>query len=169
MARKTRRQEAPDEGADTQQAIRDSAQKIWLAGLGAFERARSEGPRMFETLVEQGRNMGAKAVGAADDALKTLRQANYGGGQWDKLEQVFEDRVSRSLQRLGVLTSREVEALSRQVQDLNETVRTLMASGGKAAAPKPKAGSARKARKKAAPAAKARATKAKRASRAPRA
>jgi hypothetical protein len=45
---------------------------------------------------------------------------------------VFEDRVSRSLTRLGVLTSKDVDLLARQVSDLNESVRTLM--GG--AAPK---------------------------------
>ena len=138
----------------TQQAIRDSAQKIWLAGLGAFERAKTDGPRMFETLVEQGRSMGARAVGAADEALKNLRQASYGSGQWDKLEQVFEERVSRSLGRLGVVTSREVDALSKQVQELNAHVRELMSGGGKARKPaarksaagsrKKKAGAARK-------------------------
>lgn len=132
MARKSRtRSAAENESADAQQAVRDSAQKIWLAGLGAFERARTEGPRMFETLVEQGRNMGARAVGVADEALKNLRQASYGGVKLDKLEQVFEERVSRSLQRLGVLTSREVEALSRQVEELNATVQGLMGSGSK--------------------------------------
>ena len=117
---------------DTADAIRGSAQKIWLAGLGAFERAKTDGPKMFETLVEQGRAMGARAMGAADDALKTMREANYGGGKWDKLEQVFEDRVSKSLGRLGVLTARDVEDLSRQVNDLNETVRKMMsgAAGG---------------------------------------
>src|SRR5688572_26537552 len=118
---------------DSAQAVRDSAQKIWLAGLGAFERAKSECPRMFETLVEQGRNMGARAVGAADEALKGLRQANYSsGGKWDKLEQVFEERVSRSLNRLGVLTRNGIEGLWREVQELNADVRNLMAGSGKA-------------------------------------
>ena len=128
---------------DTADAIRGSAQKIWLAGLGAFERAKTEGPKMFETLVEQGRSMGAKAMGAADDAMKAVREANYGGGKWDKLEQVFEDRVSKSLGRLGVLTARDVEELSRQVTELNETVRKMMTGAGsgghggpKGAAPK---------------------------------
>jgi poly(hydroxyalkanoate) granule-associated protein len=135
MARKTssRRRSPSSSGNDTAQAVRDSAQKIWLAGLGAFERAKSDGPKMFESLVEQGRNMGARAVGAADEALKNMRQANFGGGKWDKLEQVFEDRVSKSLGRLGVLTGREVESLSRQVAQLNETVHELMRGGGKAA------------------------------------
>ncbi len=140
MKRKSKSRGTSRQGAnDTADAIRGSAHKIWLAGLGAFERAKTEGPKMFETLVSQGRAMGARAVGAADDALKTMREANYGGGKWDKLEQVFEDRVSKSLGRLGVLTTRDVDDLSRQVKDLNETVRKMMgASGGrkKAAAPK---------------------------------
>jgi poly(hydroxyalkanoate) granule-associated protein len=131
MARKTssRRRSSPA-GDDSGASVRDSAQKIWLAGLGAFERAKTEGPRMFESLVEQGRNMGARAVGAADEALKNMRES---GGKWDKLEQVFEDRVSKSLSRLGVLTGREVDSLSKQVADLNETVHNLMRSGAKPA------------------------------------
>jgi poly(hydroxyalkanoate) granule-associated protein len=134
MARKTSSRRRSSSGNETAQAVRDSAQKIWLAGLGAFERAKSEGPKMFESLVEQGRSMGARAVGAADEAMKNMRQASSAaGGKWDKLEQVFEDRVSKSLGRLGVLTGREVESLSKQVAELNETVRSLMREGGKAA------------------------------------
>src|SRR5687768_4810635 len=105
---KTRSGKRPEAAENAAQGVRDSAQKIWLAGLGAFERAKSEGPRMFDTLVEQGRAMGARAAGAADEALKSMREAGNAGGRWDKLEQVFEDRVSRSLNRLGVLTTREV-------------------------------------------------------------
>jgi poly(hydroxyalkanoate) granule-associated protein len=135
MARKTSsRRRSSTSGNETAQAVRGSAQKIWLAGLGAYERAKSEGPKMFESLVEQGRSMGARAVGAADEAMKNMRQASSAaGGRWDKLEQVFEDRVSKSLGRLGVLTGREVESLSRQVADLNETVRSLMRGADRAA------------------------------------
>jgi poly(hydroxyalkanoate) granule-associated protein len=132
--------------AETSQAVRDSAQKIWLAGLGAFERAKTDGPRMFETLVEQGRSMGARAVGAADEALKNLKEANYAGGKWEQLEKGFEERVSRSLDRLGVLTKGEVGDLTRQVQELNESVRNLMA--GKSAAGGRKAGTRSKGTKK---------------------
>lgn len=141
-------------------SLRDSAQKIWLAGLGAYERARSDGPRMFDALVEQGKALRSRAAEAADQALRTVReQAGEAQGKWDKLEQVFEDRVSRSLNRLGVLTSREVGDLSRQVEELNRQVREMMrASGGRAPAAKPRAKSkakkarAKKARGKAAPA-----------------
>ena len=125
------------DNAQLAQAVAQSAQKIWLAGLGAFARARTEGDKLFDLLVEQGKGLRAKTEAAADLALKTVRsQADNtianAQGQWDKLEQVFEDRVSRSLNRLGVLSSKDVEDLARQVAELNQSVRDLM--GG--AAPK---------------------------------
>jgi len=127
-------------GNDTARAINESAQKIWLAGLGAFERARAEGPRMFDTLVEQGKSLGGQARDAADQALRTLKeQASGAGGRFDKLEQVFEDRVSRSLRRLGVITRSEVEDLSQGVRDLSDQVREMMSQQQRGtAAPKAK-------------------------------
>ena len=145
--------------ADNQlaQAVTQSAQKIWLAGLGAFARARTEGDKFFDLLVEQGKGIRARTETAADQALKTVRsQADAtlanAQGKWDKLEQVFEDRVSRSLNRLGVLTSKDVDELARQVAELNESVRALM--GGAAPA------RARKAPARKAPARKVRTRKA---------
>jgi hypothetical protein len=70
------RDETARAATDTAQAIRDSAQRIWLAGLGAFEHARSEGPRVFDALVAQGRTLGARAAGAADEALRSLLELN---------------------------------------------------------------------------------------------
>jgi poly(hydroxyalkanoate) granule-associated protein len=158
MATRSRKRPTGPSTDNLAQAMRDSAQKIWLAGLGAFERAKSEGPRMFETLVEQGQGLRARATEAADQALKTVReQAGEAQGRWDKLEQVFEDRVSRSLHRLGVVTSRELADLSSQVEELNQTVRELMRAGAPAKPRAAKAGARRGARK------------AKRATRAPRA
>jgi poly(hydroxyalkanoate) granule-associated protein len=111
---------------DTTKAVSDSAQRIWLAGLGAFERAKAEGPKMFNVLVEQGKEFAERARGAADQALKNVRESASGaGGRFDKLEQVFEDRVSKSLGRLGVMTRGEVADLSRQVAHLTDEVRTL--------------------------------------------
>ena len=125
-------------------AMADSAQKIWLAGLGAFERAKADGPRMFETLVEQGKGLRERAREAADQALKAVRDGASGaGGRFDKLEQVFEERVSKSLGRLGVLTRSEVGDLARQVSELTEEVRKLTAGAPRAEAKKGKAGKKR--------------------------
>ena len=145
-----RRKSSDDSAAGrASQAGRDSAQKIWLAGLGAFERAKSEGPKMFEALVEQGRSLGVKAREGADQAMRAMREgASDAGGKWDKLEQVFEQRVAKSLNRLGVITSKEVDDLSRQVRELNDNVRDMMRGGGRPAAPKRKASKAKRATRK---------------------
>jgi poly(hydroxyalkanoate) granule-associated protein len=163
MARSRSRRSPGSSTENLAQAMRDSAQKIWLAGLGAYERAKAEGPKMFETLVAQGQGLRARATDAADQALKAVReQAGEAQGRWDKLEQVFEDRVSRSLNRLGVVTNRELAELSRQVEELNGMVSGLMR-----AVAGTKGGKARPARRPGAK--KAKAKRASRASRARRA
>ena len=37
-------------------AVKDSAQQIWLAGLGAFAKAQEEGSKVFDALVKEGSN-----------------------------------------------------------------------------------------------------------------
>jgi poly(hydroxyalkanoate) granule-associated protein len=139
---------------DAGKAVSDSAQKIWQAGLGAFERAKTEGPKMFDTLVEQGKTLGGKARDAADQAMKSVREGGTGAaGRFDKLEQVFEDRVSKSLNRLGVLTRGELADLSKQVRDLTDDVRKLSAKSGR------NAGAAKRKVKRAASTAKRKAKK----------
>ena len=150
-------------GSEAANAITESAQKIWLAGLGAFERARAEGPRMFDTLVKQGNDLGGQAREAADQALRTLKEsASSAGGRFDKLEQVFEDRVSRSLKRLGVITRAEVADLNAGVRDLADQVRQMMAQQEKSAKGAAKK-AAPKARKKGAKRAATRGSRARRA------
>jgi len=115
--------------------------------------AKPQAAALFEKLVEQGKGLREKARGAADEAMKTVRtQADatvtQAQGQWDKLEQVFEERVSRSLHRLGVMTREELDDLSRQVKELNASVQALMKAQGKAAAkPAARKRTAKKARK----------------------
>ena len=94
-----------------------------------------------------------KAREGADQAMRAMREgASDAGGKWDKLEQVFEQRVAKSLNRLGVITSKEVDDLSRQVRELNDNVRDMMRGGArsaKAAAPKRRASKAKRAKRKA--------------------
>ena len=115
--------------------------------------AKPQAAALFEKLVEQGKGLREKARGAADEAMKTVRSqadatVTQAQGQWDKLEQVFEERVSRSLHRLGVMTREELDDLSRQVQELNASVQALMkAQGGRSAKPAARKRATKKARK----------------------
>ena len=52
------------------------------------------------------------------------------GGTWDKLEQVFQERVARALGQLGVYTSSDVERLTERVNELSEAVNALLKAQG---------------------------------------
>jgi poly(hydroxyalkanoate) granule-associated protein len=105
----------------------DSAHQIWLAGLGAFAVAQSEGPKVFNNLVKQGESVQARAAKAASAQIGEVSKG--ASGAWDKLEQVFEERVSKSLNRLGVPTFKDIQALSKRVDQLNTSVQDLLKSG----------------------------------------
>lgn len=116
------------------ETVRDSAQQIWLAGLGAFSKAQEEGAKVFEALVKEGRGLEARTrqmtearVGEVTDQMNKAAQSatTKANAAWDKLEQVFEDRVARALNRLGVPTNAEIAALSKQVAELNMAVTAL--------------------------------------------
>lgn len=115
-------------------AIKESAQQIWLAGLGAFAKAQAEGGKVFETLVTEGMSIQRKTRSMAEEKLDEVtgkaskmageftKQAN---DSWDKLENVFEGRVERALSRLGVPTNKDIQALIARVDALNSSVKSL--------------------------------------------
>lgn len=107
--------------------IKDSAQQIWLAGLGAFAKMQEEGSKAFEALVKDGANVQKKTQKAAEESLSQA-QARMAGfatefgakaaGGWGKLENIFEERVARALKKLGVPSAQEVAALKARVAAL---------------------------------------------------
>jgi poly(hydroxyalkanoate) granule-associated protein len=130
-------------GNDFAQTVRESAHQIWLAGLGAFAKTQEEGVKMFEGLVKEGRTVEARTRKLAESKMTQMsagvgKAAKQATATWDKLEQVFEDRVARALHRLGVPTNKDIQALAKRVETLNESVQKL-------------AGGARRARRPAAP------------------
>lgn len=116
-------------------AIRDSAQQIWLAGLGAFAKAQAGGSKVFEALVKEGETLQSRTKEVA--AEKVTEMTNRAAGTWDRLEQVFEDRVARALHSLGVPTKQDVQTLTRRVHELTTVVHQL--AEGEAAVKKPAA------------------------------
>jgi poly(hydroxyalkanoate) granule-associated protein len=123
-------------------AIKESAQQIWLAGLGAFAKTQEEGQKVFEALVKEGTSIQKRTVRMTEERMGDIggrfakvagqfqKQAN---GTWDKLETVFEERVDRALARLGVPTRKDVAALAKRVEELTAEVTRL---SGKSAKPR---------------------------------
>ena len=137
LAKQTSRPAKPTTAASGK-SIMESAQQIWLAGLGAFAKAQEQGGAMFETLLKEGSNLEHKtrklATGKVDDVREAVESSvtqvrERTQETWDRLEQVFEDRVSRALAKLGVPGKKELDDLLRRVDELNRDVRKLTGGG----------------------------------------
>ncbi|MFI5011557.1 MAG: phasin family protein [Hyphomicrobiales bacterium] len=115
-------------------SIRDSANQIWLAGLGAFAKAQEEGTKFFETLVHEGEKVQQRATKAAGNTIAEVKE--QATGTWGKLERVFEDRVGRALHGLNVPTKKDVDALAKRVSELTAVTKKLTASMGAESAQK---------------------------------
>ncbi len=124
-------------------AVRTSAQQIWQAGLGAFAKAQEEGGKVFTKLVKEGTSLQKRTQKMAEDKVSDVTGSvtkmaddvsKQASGSWDKLEQVFEERVARALTSIGVPTQKDIQLLTQRVEELSRAVAQL--SGKKSAAPK---------------------------------
>ena len=105
------------------QTVKDSAHQIWLAGLGAFAKAQEEGTKVFDALVKEGESIQNKTRKVADEQIAVV--TGKAVGTWDRLEQVFEDRVARALSSLGVPSKKDIDKLSKRVAELTSVVQKL--------------------------------------------
>lgn len=126
----------PSDDHDLAQAVRASVHEIWQAGLGAFSKAQEEGGKMFSKLVKEGSelqkrtqlNTEEKMYHATDTASKVATKVSkQASDSWDKLEKMFEERVSRALSSLGVPTQKDIAALNARIDVLQHLVANLTA------------------------------------------
>ena len=114
-----------------QDEIKDSAHRIWLAGLGALAAAEREGGKLFNQLVDQGRTVearGKEQLDAAKDKAQTL---------WSEVESKLDEQVTAIIHRMGVPSRDEIKKLTKRVEDLAGKVEKLAAKApAKAAAKK---------------------------------
>lgn len=151
----TRSAKATEAVSNAAAPVIESARDIWLAGLGAFNVAQQEGykvmeegSKIFEKLVAEGSKIEAKTrkevqgavsdirsevesrvVGARNQAEAVRKQAV---DNWDKLERIFEERVARSLTKLGIPSQDDVSKLSARVSQLIKQMDEIGISPAKA-------------------------------------
>ena len=149
--------------ADYAAPVIESAREIWLAGLGAFSVAQSEsgkmieqGNKLFKDLVSEGAKLEKKTRKVAETAVDDIKDGvesrvdavrQQAVDNWDKLENVLEDRVAKVLAQLGVPTASDVNKLSERVAKLSKQVTEMSkpaAKPAKKAAKKPATKTAKK-------------------------
>lgn len=137
-----------DQDRDVQLAgkIKDSARQIWLAGLGAYTKAEEDAGKFFDRLVHEGEELESKTRGVVERHVRSVEGRveevkERATGTWDRLEGLFDERVSGALRRLGIHRREEIEALESRIAALESELATLRKEQKKATQ---KAGSGRK-------------------------
>ncbi len=141
----------PTQAPHTAGLVQDSAQQIWLAGLGAFAKAQEEGSKAFQGLVKEGLSLQRQTKAAAEEKLaeasrkfNSLAEATTGlssgmsaslsslsslgaraAQPWEKLESIFEERVAKALAHLGAPSAADMAALQAEVAALKRQVAAL--------------------------------------------
>jgi len=140
--------DAATSGQRFSRGLADSAQQIWLAGLGALSRTQQEGGKFFDALVEEGVRIQEKTHAYTQEQVQQARSQSE---PWveaarkrttaamGKLEQVFDARMAGAMKRMKMPRQADIEALSARIDALAKEVRATR----KPAAAKPRAASKR--------------------------
>jgi len=119
--------------------MKESAQAIWLAGLGALATAGDESSKIFQQLVKRGESV--------DKANRTSMKKLAGrvGDLRDDASSMIGTRVRKpidkgmatALHRLGVPTRSEILELTKRVEALTRAVEKKRHNGRRAHKPAP--------------------------------
>lgn len=110
----------------------NSAQQVWLAGLGVLGRAQSESSRVFDSLVKEGAAVEHNGRKRAEAGVKAVRERlgnRYSrtrqrfSGSLEQLENTIDARVKNVLHSLHIPDRAEVQALREQVDTLKAQLR----------------------------------------------
>ena len=122
--------------------------------MGAFSKAQAEGGKVFEALIKEGTNLQKKTQGLAEERINAVTgkmtamadgMSGKAGAQWDKLESIFEERVAKALNKMGVPSSKDVDSLIKRIDELSAKVGGKTVSAAKAVATPARKAAARKA------------------------
>ena len=109
--------------------FRKYTKQIWLAGLGAFSRAEGEGNKLFDSLVKVGEELESKTVELTDQTVAKVAEKTKESvtDTKDKVEKLLDQRVNHSLNRLGLVTAKDILHLESLILDLHRKVDALAA------------------------------------------
>jgi len=102
-----------------QDELADSAHRIWLAGLGALSAAQEEGSKVFDRLVERGKDVESKGKDQAGKAREKAENA------WSTMGDKVDEKLTAAMNRLGVPTRDEIRNLTQKIEELNAKVEQL--------------------------------------------
>lgn len=114
---------------DVQNEVVQSAQKIWLAGIGALATAEEEGSKLFNSLVKKGETYEAQGKKRVDEVKARVEEVvGKAEGSIEKLSGALDEKVAEAINRLGVPSRDEIAQLTKSVEELTVKVDSLKAT-----------------------------------------
>lgn len=111
--------------------VKQYTRKAWLAGLGAYAKAGQEGYDYFkelvktgETVEKDGKKLVNKKMNAVNERVDDLKSDAVQAveGRLEQIENAFDQRVARALNRLGMPSRHDLDALSVRLEQLSALV-----------------------------------------------
>ncbi|WP_445115947.1 phasin family protein [Acinetobacter sp. WZC-1] len=108
--------------------FRKYTKQIWLAGLGAFSRAEEEGNKLFDSLVEAGAELESTTAEITDQAVNKVAGKTRESviDVKDKIEKTLDQRVNHSLNRIGLVTVKDIQHLEGLILQLHSRMDELV-------------------------------------------
>lgn len=108
---------------DRARMIRKSAHEIWLAGLGALTLAEEEGGKLFKTLVKRGAGMETHNRQRLEKLIARVKPISHDAGvRLQKVGVGMDNSMAAVLHRLGVPTRKEIQGLTKRVEELTHSL-----------------------------------------------
>jgi poly(hydroxyalkanoate) granule-associated protein len=123
--------QAATSGQRFSRGLADSAQQIWLAGLGALSRTQQEGGKFFDALVEEGVRIQEKTHAYNEEQMQQGRQQSTAwmeqarqrtNAAMGKLEKAFDERIARAMKRMQMPSHEDIQELSARIDALTREV-----------------------------------------------
>ena len=106
--------------------VKDSAHNVWLAGLGFWAKAERNGSEMFEQLVKDGEKIESKVKEKDLFGGRIERTQERVNESITKLENVFDQRMAKTLNKLQIPSRRDIDGLKGQIDEIAENLQRYL-------------------------------------------
>lgn len=114
--------------------VRQSAQQVWLAGLGALALAEEEGGKLFGSLVKKGHTVDKANRHKVEKALARVNKIRENARRTvGRFRLPVDTGMAGALHRFGIPSRQEIVTLTKRVEELTRSVERAKAKPRKRA------------------------------------
>jgi poly(hydroxyalkanoate) granule-associated protein len=104
---------------DIRKIVKESAQKCFLAGLGALSLAGEKGSRLFDDLVKKGKDFESKSKQGAENRAESMTEIKKMAESYGKtFESAMDEKLKKVINKIGIPTKEDISNLNKRIEAL---------------------------------------------------